>query len=259
MAAVPSAEVEVTESDDALVMGADDAVCWSFAEVSRRTAVLAVDAPSRNSRDSASSALQALGERMFAFDLTSSSSAPTAPMIAPALVRAAWADWLQRLNALWPGFALEPQQPKGAPGMHVPAGPWSGALYACWTWCGGIWCLGLPHAVVLALLGSEAALPSASIPPARMLPKERLDRALSAEPVALRVVLDGAELNLGQLQELRLDDVVPLSHLLDAPALVTAADGTPVCHGWLGQSEGRMAVELAPKNTNVHPLKESTP
>ncbi len=259
MAAVPSGNVEVIEPHDALVMCADNTVCWSFEEVLRRTAVSALDAPSGNSRDSASSALQALGERMFAFDLTSFSSAPTAPVIAPALVRSAWTDWLQRLNALWPGFALEPQQPTGTPGMHVPAGPWSGALCARWTWCGGIWCLGLPYAVVSALLGSEAAPPSASVPPPRMVPTERLDRALAAEAVALRVGLDGAELNLGQLQELRLDDVVPLSHLLDVPALVTAVDGTPVCHGWLGQSEGRMAVELTPKKPSVHPMKENTP
>jgi hypothetical protein len=244
-ATVSPSDVEVGEPDGALVMSTDDVVCWSFTGAPRR--------------DPTQAALQAIGERMFAFDMASASAAPAPAAIAPAVVRAAWADWLQRLDALWPGFSLEPQQPKGTPGTHVPADPWSGALVASWPWCGGTWCLGLPHAVVQALLGSKAATRPPTAPPVQRLPKERLDKALAAEPVALRVMLDGAELNLGQLQELRLDDVVPLGHLLDAPALVVAADGTPVCHGWLGQSAGRLAVELVPQNPNAHPLKENTP
>jgi len=232
-------------------------VCWSFVETSRRTVASTLDAPSRNSRDSTASAQQALAERMFAFDLASSISAPSAAMVAPALVRAAWADWLQRLSALWPGVAFEPQQPGLA--KNISSDTWSGTLYARWPWCGGTWCLGLSYEVVLSMLGSDGAAASAPIASTRILPKERLDQALSAEPVMLRVMLEGAELNLGQLQELRLDDVVPLAHLLDAPALVTAADGTPICHGWLGQNEGRMAVELVPRTPNVEMLKEKTP
>lgn len=257
-ATTTTTDLEVTEPDGTLTMTSDVA-CWSFTEAPRRAAALPLDTPSRGGRDNTLSALQAIGERMFAFDMASASSAPVAPMIAPTVVRAAWSDWLRRLEALWPGFVLEPQPSKGAPGTHAPADAWSGALCVRWTWCGGVWRLGLPYDVVTALLGSEAATPSAPAAPVRQLPKERLDQALAAEPVALRVMLDGAELNLGQLQELRLDDVVPLAHLLDAPALVLATDGTPVCHGWLGQSEGHMAVELAPHTLNVHPLKEKTP
>ncbi|MNY57134.1 Surface presentation of antigens (SPOA) [compost metagenome] len=59
------------------------------------------------------------------------------------------------------------------------------------------------------------------------------------------MLLDGAELNLGQLQGLRIDDVVPLAHRLDTPARVVGPDGAPVCEGWLGQSNGRIAIELA--------------
>lgn len=252
--------VEVTEPDGTMVLASDNTASWSFAEASRRAAAPALDMPSRSTRDATHSALQAIGDRMFAFDMALTSSAPAAPAIAPAVVRTAWADWLRRLDALWPGFALEPQPLKGSPGTHSPADPWSGALCAHWTWCGGAWRLGLPHDLVKTLLGDEATVAKASpAPSAPRQPKERLDQALATEPVALRVVLDGAELNLGQLQELRLDDVVPLSHSLDAPALVLAADGTPVCHGWLGRSDGRLAVELAPQTTNAHSLKENTP
>lgn len=245
-------DVEVTEPDGTVVIASDETACWSFVETPRSAATPVLGTLSRSGRDGTQSALQAIGDRMFAFDMASASSAPAAPKIAPAVVRAAWADWLRRLDTLWPGFALEPQQPQGTHGTRAPADPWSGVLCVRWTWCGGVWRLGLPHDVVTALLGSEATTKSAPVPPAQKLPKERLDQALVAEPVALRVVLDGAELNLGQLQELRLDDVVPLAHLLDAPALVVAADGTSVCHGWLGQSEGRLAVELAPRVSNVH-------
>ena len=238
-------DVDVHEPDGSLTMPGDEAACWAFTGASRR--------------DGVQPALQAIGERMFALDASSAFTMPAAATIAPALVHAAWTDWLQRLDALWPGSALEAEPPAGTPGTHAPTDPWSGALCARWTWCGGTWRLGLPHAAVTALLGSEAATQARAAPPSQPLPKERLDRALAAEPVALRVMLEGAELNLGQLQALQLDDVVPLSHALDAPALVVAADGTPVCHGWLGQSRGRLAVELSPRTPNVHPSKENTP
>lgn len=227
-----ASDVEVHEPDGSLAMAADKAASWSFTAASRR--------------DGMPSALQAIGERMFALDAGSAFAMPAAATLAPAVVHAAWTDWLRRLDALWPGFALEPQPAAGTPGTHAPADPWSGVLCARWTWCGGTWRLGLPHAVVAAMLGSEAVTQARAAPPSRPLPKERLDRALAAEPVALRVMLEGAELSLGQLQALQPGDIVPLSHALDAPALVVTADGTPVCHGWLGQSQGRLAVELSP-------------
>lgn len=265
-AASVQADIEVVEPEGTLVLAGDDIACWSFAEAPRRVGAASapgLDVLSRGARDASQAALQAMADRMFAFDMAATATAPVAPAVAPAVVRAAWADWLQRLGALLTGFALEPQQPRGAPGTSVPSDPWSGVLCVRWTWCGGVWSLGLPHAVVAALLGNQAAIKkSAPAAPAQKLPKERLTQALAGQRVALRVMLDGAELNLGQLQELRLDDVVPLEHLLDSPALVIGADGTPVCHGWLGQSDGRIAVELAvpvAPNPNTYPLKERTP
>ena len=258
-AASMEVDVEVIEPEGSLVLARDGIACWSFAEAQRRAG--APDALSRGARDASQAALQAIADRMFAFDLAVSGTAPR-PMIAPAVVHAAWADWLQRLGALLTGFALEPEQPGGTLGKSVPSDPWSGVLCVRWTWCGGLWSLGLPHDLVAALLGNQAATrktaPAAS---ALKLPKERLDQALAGQRLALRVMLDGAELNLGQLQELRLDDVIPLEHLLDSPALVIGADGTPVCHGWLGQSDGHIAVELAVPaalKSNTHPLKEKT-
>ncbi|MDQ0016108.1 hypothetical protein J2W23_004509 [Variovorax boronicumulans] len=255
-------EVEVAEPEGTLVLAGDDIACWSFAEAPRRAGAPAAESLPRAPRDSSQAALQALADRMFAFDLATSATAPVAPAVAPAMVRAAWTDWLQRLGKLLGGFALEPQPAKGTPGTSVPSDPWSGVLCVRWNWCGGVWSLGLPHAVVAALLGSQATKKTVPAAPAQKLPKARLDQALAGERVALRVMLEGAELNLGQLQELRLDDVIPLEHLLDSPALVIGTDGTPVCRGWLGQSDGRIAIELAvpaTPNPNTHPSKEKTP
>ncbi|SFQ11175.1 FliM/FliN family flagellar motor switch protein [Variovorax sp. 770b2] len=256
------ADVEVVEPEGTLVLAGDEVASWSFAEAPRRAGASLPDSLPRSARDASQAALQALADRMFAFDLATSATAPVAPAVAPAVVRAAWADWLQRLGKLLGGFALQMQPPKGAPGTSVPSDPWSGVLCVRWNWCGGVWSLGLPHAVVTALLGSQATKKAVPAAPAQRLPKARLDQALAGERVALRVMLDGVELNLGQLQELRLDDVIPLQHLLDAPALVIGTDGTPVCRGWLGQSDGRIAIELAVQatpNPNTHPLKEKTP
>ncbi|WP_418124750.1 FliM/FliN family flagellar motor C-terminal domain-containing protein [Variovorax sp. 160MFSha2.1] len=238
-----ASDVEVIEPDGTVVFPSDDSACWAFAASSRRAAGTAL---SSESLDSSFAALQAIASRMFFFDLASAVTAPASPVIAPAIVRAAWADWLQRVGTLLAGFGLTPQRYKDTPGARMASSPWSGALLVRWTWCGGVWSLGLPFEAIAALLGPEQAATRTPSPvSASQEPKERLDRALAGQQISLRVLLEGAELNLGQLQELRLDDVVPLEHLLDSPALVVGSDGTPVCSGWLGQSEGRIAVELA--------------
>jgi hypothetical protein len=40
-------------------------------------------------------------------------------------------------------------------------------------------------------------------------------------------------------------DVIVLAHPLDQPLRVLCNDETLVCHGWLGQQRGRLALELA--------------
>jgi hypothetical protein len=240
-------DVEAIEPDGTVVFPLDDSACWAFVGSLRRSAAAVGREPlSSEGLDSSSAALQAIANRMFSFDMAAAVAAPASPMIAPAIVRAAWVDWLQRIGALLAGYGLTPQRPQDALGAAMASNPWSGALLVRWAWCGGVWSLGLPFEAVAVLLGHEGATSRPSSPvSAPQEPKERLDRALAGQQISLRVLLEGAELNLGQLQELRLDDVVPLEHLLDSPALVVGSDGTPVCSGWLGQSEGRIAVELA--------------
>ena len=255
-----ASEVRVSEPDGTMALAAGDIACWSFADPSRRGA-------SARNLDAAQAAIRAIADRMFAFDMgTTTASAQEPARIAPAVARAAWADWLHRIDAMLEGFSLTSQEPVGAQGTGVPSGAWSGVLYVRWSWCGGTWSLGLPHDAIAALLGSQAASkPAPPRPDPKSPPKERLDRALADQRLALRVMLEGVELNLGQLQELRLHDVVPLGHALSDPARVVSADGSPVCEGWLGQSEGRIAVELAvpvpvpaaamAPLSNIHPSK----
>jgi flagellar motor switch protein FliM len=102
--------------------------------------------------------------------------------------------------------------------------------------------LGLPHLAVAALFGVEPAKGNAQTASAAVTP---LEHALARERIVLRAVLAGAELNLGQLQSLSPGDVIPLEHPVDAPLKITAADGAPLCDGWLGQRQGHIAIELA--------------
>ena len=140
-------------------------------------------------------------------------------------------------------MSCEPAPPSGTLGHVDRAGPWSGALWLQWPWCHGVWRLRLPYRAVVALLGEEAPGPATrpTVRDAALLP---LGQALGEQRLAVRVELQPVDLSLGQLQDLRLGDVVALDHALDQPLRVVTADGVPVCGAWLGQREGRIAVEL---------------
>ncbi|QGW82255.1 FliM/FliN family flagellar motor switch protein [Variovorax paradoxus] len=262
------ADIQVQEPDGSVPLAPGDIACWSFAAPAHRTRRRSPDAPSssRDGHDTAQAAIRAIADRMFAFDADTSTASSQEPQtVALAVARAAWEDWLQRFHALFPGLGIEAKEPAGSERASTPSNPWSGALCVRWPWCGGSWHLDLPHGAVAVLLGHAAgsASPPRTYPP--QMPRVPLAQALSGQRVALRVMLEGTELNLGQLQGLQLGDVLPLAHALDAPAQVAGTDGAPVCHGWLGQSEGRIAVELgAPTSStavaaplsNTHPSKE---
>jgi len=248
LAAEPEIHVDEPGRTTGLV-ASEDTACWTFTAAERRVpaSLPAFETAAAASSDASIAALRAIAGRMFASEAGGAPMSAQGPgKIATVVARAAWADWLRRIEALLAGFGLEPQQTESSREANAFSNPWSGALSVHWPWCGGVWRLGLPHGAVAALLGSEPAAARAPLHSGEhLLPKEPLDRALADRRVALRVMLKGAELNLGQLQELRVDDVVPLEHLLDAPAQVVGADGARVCDGWLGQSDGRIAIELA--------------
>ncbi|MDP9933591.1 FliM/FliN family flagellar motor C-terminal domain-containing protein [Variovorax paradoxus] len=243
----------MVESESIEVLASHDVAWWSFAAKRSaplpraKSASLEVAASDAVTAKAERAAMSGIGLQMFASDWAASGTEKESPPIATAVVRAAWTDWLERIGALLNGFPVEPQQASGAPETSSPSNPWSGVLGVRWSWCGGTWTLRLPHdAVAAALLGSGAEkMTNASTPPTATEPRQSLDQALDGQPVSLRVLLTGTELSLGQLQDLRLNDVVPLAHALDSPAHVVNTIGSPICEGWLGRRDGRMAIELA--------------
>ena len=217
----------------------EDEVRWSFVPAARRVASPSAASGAPDIQPVAFIATALFGDDNGLPRLVGASP----PRIVDRIALAAWNDWLRRLGKALGGFTLTHQS---APvSLRAEASPhaWSGALQAQWPWCGGTWTLVLPYDAITALVGPlESTAPISHDAP---VPKEALDRVLAGEHMTLRVLLDGAELSLGQLQGLQINDVVPLAHRLDAPAQVVGPDGSTVCDGWLGRSEGRMAIELA--------------
>jgi len=231
--ALRDVDILLGNSDADMMPVPEDAVCWSFVDTSGVTG--------------GDTAINAVARAMFGTDVTTIAPGCDGSPIAESVVRAAWNDWLHRI-ASSPAFAgIEFRELRESPlsrgACAASARPWTGALWLRWRWCGGVWRLGLPHRAVAALGGIEPAKGTAQGTPAGgPMP---LEEALARERIALRVMLADAELNLGQLQALRPGDVIPLEHPLDAPLKVIAADGASLCDGWLGQCEGRIAVEMA--------------
>jgi len=223
-------EIALSEAGD----GAQDQVLWSFA-------------PPQHEASVQGGIRAAIGAAMFGTGNAAASSVGTVhPRMADQIALEAWNDWLHRLGQALDGFNLEQQH--APPMSHV----WSGGLQASWSWCGGIWTLVLPYDAVATITGPSAVAPTA--PQVSLKPIEALDAALGNGHITLRVLLEGTELNLGQLQDLRIGDVVPLAHRLDSPAQVIVRDGAPVCEGWLGQRNNCIAIELAhPRPLAVHP------
>lgn len=216
------------------------AIFWSFADASVvRPRFTAIDAIAR---------------AMFGAD-----AAREAPSMAGGVARAAWEDWLQRMRALPASEAIEMREVSPATGGKA-SKPWSGTLWLRWWWCGGFWRLALPHEVVAAWGGEEPSDSAEAVSPT--LPTTGLEEALARERITLRTVLGGTELNLGQLQLLSVGDVIPLEHRLDTPLKVVSTEGVELCEGWLGQRQGRIAVEMtrsADGSSTPPLLKEKKP
>lgn len=260
--------VEVVEPDGLWRLASEASACWSFEEPRRASSVVlpGLDGASAISVDERAPAMRAIADRMFAIDVGSGSSLQAkagllSHGLAGASARRAWDDWMRRIDTFLDGFDLEARSSAGVRNQASPAAAWSGALCVRAAWCGGEWTLALPWEAVAAAIGADVkSAPRASTgAPSTPRAKTRLDHALADRRVTLRVMLGGAQLNLGQIQALRVGDVIPLSHRLDAPAQVVGADGHQVCDGWLGQSEGHLAVELSATLSSVQAATLASP
>lgn len=123
--------------------------------------------------------------------------------------------------------------------------PWSGAVLISVT---------VPGRSAIAVLLNCATARSFLAPDAgRKEPRQPqasaalapLAQALADRTLLLRIGLSSCELDIGTLESLRVGDIVSLPHSLDAPLLVSTAQGVHVCVGFLGRQDGVKAIELA--------------
>lgn len=153
---------------------------------------------------------------------------------------------------------LAPLAPPVSSSHAIPA--WSGRLVVAFPWGDGAWRRLLEGETVERLLNAQEkrgasdmtlSSPTKATRQAALVP---LNHAMANHPLSVLIQLQPVALSLAQLQSLSLGDVVTLDHRLSAPALVhldatnilqnAVAAEPPLCTAWLGQVNGRMAVEL---------------
>lgn len=139
----------------------------------------------------------------------------------------------------------------GAASSHPPQ-PWSGELVVVVSWGEHSWAIRFNAAAVERLLGSTGITGKAASAvsfKSRAVTLTPLAHALERRLVTVRADLTFVSLSLGQLQALALGDVIALDHPLEQPALLVLHEGNSsvtLCTAWLGQTAGRMSVELQP-------------
>lgn len=149
------------------------------------------------------------------------------------------ADWLLRLRA---ALGIEPAA-ADAPELPPLGGAWSGLACASF---GGAYRVLLDAPLVQRTLRSAApGLAQPAAPVAGDAALTPVSSALTAVRLPLQARLADCELELASLQDLRLGDVIPLPHRLDAPLLVRDAHDQALFGGYLARQGRRKALELA--------------
>ena len=154
--------------------------------------------------------------------------------------------------------ALAPLAPPDPTARPVRA--WSGGLVAVFPWASGQWCRALEGDTVERILSLQDVThvsetqPHGSLGTSQKVELVPLNHAIARHLLNVNIQLQPVSLSLAQLQSLSLGDVVTLDHGLDEPALMHLATASispnavaaepPLCTVWLGQVDGRMAVEL---------------
>jgi flagellar motor switch protein FliM/N len=188
--------------------------------------------------------------------IMSASPAEGSAPFAQAIAGQAWNDWLARLAHLLedrPATAAElPEGHKTYVLRQDAIAPWDGGLDIKLPWWEGWWHLRLAPAAVERVLAAAGQLPLRPIAP-EVLPQQALTAitvAMAQQVVTVHVELSPLSLTLGQIEHLGAGDLVMLDHCVSDPAsaLIQADTEKPsfLCSAWLGQHQGRMAVELLP-------------
>lgn len=173
------------------------------------------------------------------------------------VLRMAWEAWLVVV-----GQAIGRAQPLHVNSQAIPPSDqavsqiWSGALDAVFIFGSESWRLHLsPSEVDFVLRATETEVNPGPLAIDEAL--SSLGDALSLRILSVCVELNPLTLSIEQVQSLAAGDIVILPHALDQPAQLkidaneildagAGEDSAPLCHAWLGQFQGKMAVELQP-------------
>lgn len=185
----------------------------------------------------------ALFELLFGAD-TSAARPPSA--VEGIAQSVAFRAWMALAEALRTALGLDACPGHGDPHPTL-FKPWAGAAMIPLPVSGRLPSAMLLNAACLrtmAVAHAERPTASGSVhkPDATLFP---LAQALAGRMLALRAELWSCELDLGSLESLRIGDVVPLPHHLDAPLLVSVGSNAQLCVGFLGRQAGFKAIELA--------------
>lgn len=159
--------------------------------------------------------------------------------IAESVAQRAWTDLRRLLRS-----ALHIDEEPGKSELEMQLfRPWSGCV-AIRLVTDGMSCFLLLNAqCVQTLLKASPHLAPVQVTTPKARPAG-VENALAPRKIALRIELTACELELGSLQDLRVGDVVPLQHSLEAPLHVNLADGAPLCAAFLGKQGNKKAIEL---------------
>jgi hypothetical protein len=157
--------------------------------------------------------------------------------IATRITRACRADMPLRLCA---ALQMQTAAPSASQRPRACAA-WSGLVQARLAFGARL----LLDAAAVERLGAADTPEPARHASAARAPLAPVTSAIAALRLPLRVRLADCELDLASLQDLRIGDIVPLPHRLDAPLLVRDAQEEVVLAGYLARQGGRKALELA--------------
>ncbi len=160
--------------------------------------------------------------------------------LAPAVATAAWTDWIMRMQSLTSGH-FDAGLPPARTG-------WEGLMAVALPWWQGSWALRLSPEAVGHVVPNDVQPAQPAHPP--LTPLQPAVSALADQLMELRAHFSPLTLTLGELESLRVGDVIPLAQGLNEPVQLLLqpghdATGVPLCTAWLGQRQGRLAAELA--------------